>query len=98
VVLHREGEVGPRHVAALLLQLLERVRRMQLMQHVAVDIDQVAAIDAPRHEMVIPDLVEQRLGHGWNPGFELALRWRIVGGGGGDGKTGPLFEAACRMA
>ena len=31
VVLHREGEIGPRHLAALLRELAERVRRVQLM-------------------------------------------------------------------
>ena len=47
VVLHREGQVGPAHRPVLLLQLLEGVRRVQLMQHVAVDVDQVAAVGAP---------------------------------------------------
>ena len=35
---------------------------MQLMQHVAVDIDQVAAVDALGDEMGVPDFVEQGLG------------------------------------
>jgi len=39
------------------------VGRVQFVQHVAVDIDQVAAIGAPRHQMGLPDLVEQGLGH-----------------------------------
>ena len=67
VVLHREGEVRPPHRAVLLLQLLERVRRVQLVQHVAVDIDEVAAVGAPRHQMRVPDLVEQRRGHEGDP-------------------------------
>jgi hypothetical protein len=58
VVLHRKGEVRARHVAALLGELAECVRRVQLMQHVAVDIDQVAAVHAPRHEMIVPDFLE----------------------------------------
>ena len=45
-------------------KLLERVRRVQLMQHMAVDIDQVAAVDAARDEMGVPDFVEQGGGHG----------------------------------
>ena len=67
VVLHREGEVGPAHRAVLLLELLEGMRRVQLMQHVAVDIDQLAAVDAPRHQMGVPDFFEQGLGHDRRP-------------------------------
>mgnify|MGYP003694769661 CR=1 FL=1 len=46
VVLHREGEVRPPHRAVLLLQRLEGVRGVQLVQHVAVDIDEIAPIGA----------------------------------------------------
>ena len=63
VVLHREGQVGPAHRPLLLLQLLEGVRRVQLVQHVPVDIDELAAIGALRDQMGIPDLVEQGVGH-----------------------------------
>ena len=63
VVLHREGEVRPAHRPMLLLQLLEGVRRVQLVQHVAVDIDELAAVGAARDQMGIPDLVEQGFGH-----------------------------------
>jgi len=64
MVLHGERQIRPAHVPVLLLQLLERVGRVQLVQHVAVDIDKVAAIGATRHQMGLPDLVEQGLGHG----------------------------------
>ena len=74
MILHREGEVGARHVAALLGELAERVRRVQLMQHMAVDINQVAAVHAPRHEMGVPDFLEQVFRHGWNPTLGLAAR------------------------
>ena len=60
-------EIRPPHRAVLLLQLLERVRRMQLVQHVPVDIDEIAAVGAPRHQMRVPDLVEQRRGHEGDP-------------------------------
>ena len=63
VVLHREGEIRTAHPPLLLLQLLEGVRRVQLVQHVAVDIDEVAAVGAPCDQVGIPDLVEQSLGH-----------------------------------
>ena len=76
VVLHREGEVGARHRAALLGELAERVRRVQLMQHMAVDIDQVAAVHAARHEMGVPDFLEQVFRHGWNP--TLGARGRAL--------------------
>ncbi len=64
VVLHGEGEVRPPHRPLLLLQLFERMGRVQLVQHVAVDIDELAAVRAPRDEMGVPDLVEQGFGHG----------------------------------
>ena len=54
---------GRAHRALLLLELLEGVRRVQLMQHMAVDIDEIAAVDALRDEMGVPDLVEQGAGH-----------------------------------
>ena len=63
MVLHGEGQVRPAHVPVLLLQLFEGVGSVQFVQHVAVDIDQVAAIGAPRHQMGLPNLVEQGLGH-----------------------------------
>ncbi len=52
--------------AALLGELAERVRRVQLMQHVAVDVEQLAAVHAARHEMGVPDFLEQGFRHGWN--------------------------------
>src|SRR5215467_2339231 len=61
VVLHGEGQIRPAHAPVLLLQLLEGV---QLVQHVPIDIDEVAAIGAPPHQVRLPDLVEQGLGHG----------------------------------
>jgi hypothetical protein len=60
VILHRDGQVRPPHRTACLLEALEGVRRMQLMQYVTVDIDQLAAVRTPRHAMGVPDLVEQR--------------------------------------
>jgi len=63
VVLHGEREIGTPHAALLLVELLERVRGVQLVQHVAVYIDKVAAVRAPRYEVRIPDFVEQGLGH-----------------------------------
>jgi hypothetical protein len=64
VILHREGEVGSAHGPLLLLQLLEGVGGVQLVQHVPVDVDQIAAVGAAGHQMRVPDLVEQGGGHG----------------------------------
>lgn len=59
VVLAREREVGAADGAAGLGGLLERVRGMQLVHHVAVDVDEVAAVRAGRYVVGGPDLVEQ---------------------------------------
>ena len=63
VVLHREGEVGAPHRPLLFFQRLEGMRGVQLVQHVAVDINKVAPVGATRHQMGVPDLVEQGLRH-----------------------------------
>ena len=73
VILHGEGEIGPPHRPVGLGELLECMGTVQLMQHVPVDIDEIAAIGAARHEMGIPYLVEQCLRHGW-------FRYRGAGG------------------
>jgi hypothetical protein len=42
--------------------------RMQFVQHVAVDIEQVAAVGALSDQVRIPDFVEQSARHGVGPG------------------------------
>ena len=64
VVLHREGQVGPPHRPVRLGEFLEGMGAVQLVEHVPIDIDEIAAVGAARHEMGIPDLVEQSLRHG----------------------------------
>jgi hypothetical protein len=64
VILHGEGEVGPPHRPVRLGELLEGVGPVQLVEHVPVDIDEITAIGAARHEVGIPDLVEQGSRHG----------------------------------
>jgi hypothetical protein len=64
MVLHREGEIGPVHRSLLLFQLREGVVSVQLMQHVAVDIEEVAAVGTLSDAMKIPNLVEQGARHG----------------------------------
>src|SRR5262249_1464693 len=77
VVLHREGEVGPPHWTVLLLERLEGVRGVQLMQHMAVDVDQLAAVDALGDQMGIPDFFEQGFGHDF---FRRSCGWRLSWG------------------
>ena len=64
MILHREGQVGPVHFSLLLLQLREGMMGVQLVQHVAIDIEQIAAIGALADAMEIPDFVEQSPGPG----------------------------------
>jgi len=63
VVLARECEVRPPHGAPRLGELAESVRRVEVMKHMPVDIDEIAPVGAARHPMRIPNLVEQRLRH-----------------------------------
>ncbi len=58
VILHREGQIGAANAAIGLGELLEGVRSMQLMEHVPVDVDEVAPVGAAGDEVRIPDLVE----------------------------------------
>ena len=69
VVLHREGQIGTSNAAVGLGELLEGMGSVKLMEHVPVDIDEVAAVAAAGDEMRIPDLVEQ----GWH---ERGPVWR----------------------
>ncbi len=64
MILHREGEIGPVHGALLLCQLGEGVMGMQFVQHVTVDIDELAAVGALADAVEVPDLVEQSARHG----------------------------------
>ena len=71
MVLHREGQVGPPHRTLLLRELLERVRRVQLVQHVAVDIDQLAAVGAARHADGASQILSNRV---WGMTLLLSAR------------------------
>ena len=73
MVHRRERQIGPPHRPVLFLQLFERVRRVQLVQHVTIDVDQLAAIGAPRDQMIVPDFLEQGLGHGAPPQWAAIL-------------------------
>ncbi len=64
VILHREGQVGPVHFALLLLQLRKGMMGVQFVQHVAIDIDEIAAVGALADAVEVPDFVEQSGWHG----------------------------------
>jgi catechol 2,3-dioxygenase-like lactoylglutathione lyase family enzyme len=66
VILHREGQVEPVHRPLLPRQLREGVVRVQLVEHMAVDIDEIAAVAALSDAMKVPDFVEQGSRHGVN--------------------------------
>ena len=70
VVLHGESQIGPVDRPALLLQRGKCMMRMQFVQHVPVDIEQVAAIGALSDQVRIPDFVEQSARHGVGPGAD----------------------------
>jgi len=59
VILHGECQVGPAHRRLLLLQSREGVVGMQLVQHMTVDVEEVAAVGARANAVKVPDLVEQ---------------------------------------
>jgi hypothetical protein len=58
VIHRRERQVGPPDRALLLLQLLEGVRRVQFMQHMPVDVEQLATVGASADQMIVPDFLE----------------------------------------
>jgi hypothetical protein len=60
VILHGEGKIGPVHGTLLLGEPREGVMGVQFMQHVTVDIDEIAAVGALPDAMKIPDFIEQR--------------------------------------
>ncbi len=64
MILHREGQVGPVHLALLLFQLRKGMMGMQFMENVTVDIEKIAAIGTLADTVEIPDFVEQGAGHG----------------------------------
>ena len=58
-----ERQVGAPDGAAGFAEPFERVRAVQIVKHVTIDVDDVAAVIAPRYEMRIPDLVDERARH-----------------------------------
>src|SRR5581483_10338037 len=64
VILHREGQVGAAHRPALLFQVGKTMMRMQFVEHMPVDVEQIAPVGALPGQMRVPDLVEQSMRHG----------------------------------
>jgi hypothetical protein len=64
VIQRGKGEVGPPHGAIGRGEFLEGVWRVQFMQHMPVDIDEIATVDAPGDNVSVPNLVDERRRHG----------------------------------
>ena len=67
VVGHGQGGVGPAHLAAGQPQALEGLRAGDLVDEVAVDVEEAGAVRLLVDEMRVPDLLEQRAGTGHAP-------------------------------
>ncbi len=69
VVLGGDGEVGPAHRAAGQAQPVEGLRRGDLVDEVEVDVEQVGLAVGGADEVLVPDLLAERLGvgHGVDP-------------------------------
>lgn len=63
MVLDAQGKVGPAHAAPADLELAEGMRPVNLVDDMAVDIDEVAAIRPAAHAMGVLDAVEQAPTH-----------------------------------
>ena len=59
MILHGKCQVGTTHGAPRPRQFRKSMRRMKIMQHMPVDINQLTTIGAAADEMKIPDLVEK---------------------------------------
>ena len=65
VIHHREGQVGPAHLAPRRFDSCKSLRRGAFMHQMAVDIDQAGFAGDVAHQMRLPDFVVHRLrGHG----------------------------------
>jgi hypothetical protein len=64
VVVHRrDGEVGAPHAATCQPQALEGLRRGHLVDEVQIHVEQSRLARRLRHDMALPDAVEQRFRH-----------------------------------
>ena len=60
---HRQGQFGAAHLAAGVAQAFKGLGAGHFMDQMAVDIDKRGLAGAFLHQMGVPDLVVQRLGH-----------------------------------
>src|SRR5688572_22590445 len=70
VVLHRNGEIGPANGPVLRLEALEGMGAVQLVHHMAIHVEKVAAIRAARRHVRIPDFIKHSLSH------RVSREWR----------------------
>jgi len=82
------------HRPLLLFQLREGVMGMQFVQHVPIDIDQIAAVGALADAVKVPDLVEQSARHGvpTDEGAHLGRAYRSRQAVGGYRSDDPMPE------
>ena len=64
VVVHRgDGEIGAAHGAPVQAEALERLRARHLVHEVEIDVEQVGLAVGSMHDVALPHLLGQRLGH-----------------------------------
>ena len=64
MVLHRNREIRPPDGSMGGVEFVEGVRSVHLVQHVAVDVNEIAAVGATGHEVFVPNFIDQSLRHG----------------------------------
>ena len=67
VVRCRQVGIDPPRSSPGELESVERLRRRDFVQQMAIDVDQPGAVVAFGHQMIAPDLVVQGLSHGKTP-------------------------------
>jgi hypothetical protein len=63
MVLHGKRQIGPMYLTVLLLQLRKRMVGVQLVQDMAVDVNEIASVGALSDQMKVPNLIEQSARH-----------------------------------
>jgi hypothetical protein len=75
MILHRERQIGSMNRPALFLQLRKCMMGVQFMQHMPVDVEQIAAVGALADPMKVPNFVEQSARHGVSLALKASI-WR----------------------
>src|SRR5690606_10160359 len=81
VVLGGQREIGATHLTAGETQSIERLRAGDLVEEVQVDEQQVRFSRRGTDDVVVPDLLGERLAHGFSPsgrGLRLTMRYDSI--------------------